>query len=175
MIFVTVGTHEQPFNRLLLEVDRLIETEKIKEEVYMQTGFSTYIPKFCAFSPLIPFAKFMEMINKARIIITHGGPGSIMPVLYQNKVPIVVPRQKKFREHVDDHQVTFCRHLEYKGRILAVYEIEELEQKIINYDSLITKMKSTLYYPEKEQYLASIINNLEKHINKLFFQKFSSL
>jgi UDP-N-acetylglucosamine transferase subunit ALG13 len=175
MIFVTVGTHEQPFDRLLVEVDKLIETEKIKEEVYMQTGFSTYIPKFCTFSPLIPFDKFMELINKARIIITHGGPGSIMPVLYQNKVPIVVPRQKKFREHVDDHQVTFCRHLEFKGKILAVYEIKELEQKIINYDSLITKMKSNFYHLYNKQHLHAIINNIEININKLFSPKSSHL
>lgn len=47
MIFVTVGTHEQPFNRLIQEVDHLVETGVIKEEVFIQTGYSTYEPKFC--------------------------------------------------------------------------------------------------------------------------------
>ena len=38
MIFVTVGTHEQPFNRLIQEVDRLKRENIIKDEVQMQTG-----------------------------------------------------------------------------------------------------------------------------------------
>ena len=41
MIFVTVGTHEQPFNRLIEEVDRLVETGVITDEVFIQTGYST--------------------------------------------------------------------------------------------------------------------------------------
>ena len=41
MIFVTVGTHEQPFNRLIEDVDNLCETGVINEPVIMQTGFST--------------------------------------------------------------------------------------------------------------------------------------
>ena len=55
MIFVTVGTHEQPFNRLIQEVDHLVETGVIKEEVFIQTGYSIYEPKFCQWSRLISF------------------------------------------------------------------------------------------------------------------------
>ena len=42
MIFVTVGTHEQPFNRLIKKVDELKRDGVIQEDVIMQTGFSTY-------------------------------------------------------------------------------------------------------------------------------------
>ena len=42
MIFVTVGTHEQPFNRLVEYMDRLKENGIIAEDVIIQTGFSTY-------------------------------------------------------------------------------------------------------------------------------------
>ena len=41
MIFVTVGTHEQPFNRLVKAVDDLKKNGVIIDEVIMQTGFST--------------------------------------------------------------------------------------------------------------------------------------
>ena len=44
MIFVTVGTHEQPFNRLLKKIDELKKDGIIHEDVIMQTGFSTYEP-----------------------------------------------------------------------------------------------------------------------------------
>lgn len=41
MIFVTVGTHEQPFNRLIQKVDELKRDGVIKDDVIIQTGFST--------------------------------------------------------------------------------------------------------------------------------------
>ena len=33
MIFVTVGTHEQPFNRLIKKIDDLVANGSIQEEV----------------------------------------------------------------------------------------------------------------------------------------------
>ena len=47
MIFVTVGTHEQQFNRLIKEIDYLKQKKIICEEVFIQTGFSTYISEYC--------------------------------------------------------------------------------------------------------------------------------
>lgn len=47
MIFVTVGTHEQPFNRLIQKIDELKKDGIINEDVIIQTGFSTYEPKYC--------------------------------------------------------------------------------------------------------------------------------
>ena len=46
MIFVTVGTHEQPFNRLVKKVDDLKKNGIIQEDVIIQTGFSTYEPQY---------------------------------------------------------------------------------------------------------------------------------
>ena len=37
MIFVTVGTHEQPFNRLIQKVDELKRDGIIKDDVIIQT------------------------------------------------------------------------------------------------------------------------------------------
>lgn len=41
MIFVTVGTHEQPFNRLIQKIDELKKDGTIQDDVIIQTGFST--------------------------------------------------------------------------------------------------------------------------------------
>ena len=49
MIFVTVGTHEQPFNRLVKKIDELKRDGVITEEVIIQTGFSTYARWTCKF------------------------------------------------------------------------------------------------------------------------------
>ncbi|HEM5253829.1 TPA: multidrug MFS transporter, partial [Streptococcus suis] len=109
MIFVTVGTHEQPFDRLLKEVDYLVEKGVITEEVFIQTGYSTYIPKNCKWSKLLSFDKMNELMEKADIIITHGGPATFMSAIAKGKKPIVVPRLEKYGEHVNDHQLDFSK------------------------------------------------------------------
>ena len=142
MIFVTVGTHEQPFNRLIKKVDELKREGIIQEDVIMQTGFSTYEPKYCEWSKLIPYQQMIKNVEVARIVITHGGPASFIMPLQIGKVPIVVPRQHKFDEHVNDHQVEFARNVsERMGTIIVIEDIEKLEEYIINYDEIVTSMK----------------------------------
>lgn len=138
MIFVTVGTHEQQFNRLIKEIDELKGTGIIKEDVFIQKGFSTYEPKNCTWSKLISYEEMNKKINEARIIITHGGPASFISCLNVNKIPIVVPRQKKFEEHINDHQVDFAKKIKsVNDSIIPVYNIEDLRDKIINYENII--------------------------------------
>ena len=77
MIFVTVGTHEQPFNRLIKKVDELKRDGIIREEVVMQTGFSTYEPEYCQWSKLIPYQQMVQNVADARIVIpTAARPAS---------------------------------------------------------------------------------------------------
>ena len=52
MIFVTLGTQNFSFNRLLEMVDRLVAEGVIQEPVMIQTGYSTYEPKRCSFQKL---------------------------------------------------------------------------------------------------------------------------
>ncbi len=137
MIFVTVGTHEQQFDRLIKEVDRLRENGCIEEEVAAQIGFGTYEPKRCQWKRLFPYQQMCEYVETARIVITHGGPSSFLAPLQMGKVPIVVPRQKQFGEHVNDHQAEFCRAVKSRlGNIILVENVEELQESIENYDRL---------------------------------------
>lgn len=78
MIFVTVGTHEQPFNRLIEYIDNLKRDGIISEEVIIQTGFSTYEPKYCKWSKLLPYKEMVKNVADARIVITHGGARDII-------------------------------------------------------------------------------------------------
>ena len=124
MIFVTVGTHEQQFNRLITCVDEMKENGLIKEEVMIQTGFSTYIPKSCQWKKMLSYNEMQDYIQKARLVITHGGPSSFVAPLQIGKIPIVVPRQKEFGEHVNDHQLDFCKAVEKRwGNIIVVEDI----------------------------------------------------
>jgi UDP-N-acetylglucosamine transferase subunit ALG13 len=141
MIFVTVGTHEQQFNRLIQEVDRLKGDKLIEDEVIMQTGFTTYEPKHCKWSKLIPYEEMSRNIEQARIVITHGGPASFIAPLQIGKIPIVVPRQKEFDEHVNNHQVEFCNAVkERMGNIIVVENVEKLSEVIADYDRICAEI-----------------------------------
>jgi UDP-N-acetylglucosamine transferase subunit ALG13 len=165
MIFVTVGTHEQPFNRLIQKVDSLVGTGAIKEDVFIQRGIKSVVPMNCPSSDMICYNDIVERINNARIIITHGGPGSIMMSLSAGKIPIVVPRQAKYKEHIDDHQISFTKGLESQHKIIAVYEIEDLKEKIFNYEILVKKLDYSKNRPEHKYTLPleTLTENLENY------------
>ena len=141
MIFVTVGTHEQQFDRLVACMDRMKEQGILEVEVVIQTGFSTYEPKHCTWSKLLPYQEMVKNVEKARIVITHGGPSSFIMPLQIGKIPIVVPRQKQFGEHVNDHQLEFARAVaERQGNILLAEDTETLQRMLLQYDELESGM-----------------------------------
>lgn len=141
MIFVTVGTHEQPFNRLIKCVDELKKNGIIQEDVIVQTGYSTYEPRYCKWQKLFSFQEMRAKIDKARIVITHGGPASFIMPMQVGKTPIVVPRRHEFGEHVNDHQVEFCNEVATRyGSIIVVDDIVQLGTVLNSYDILIEKV-----------------------------------
>lgn len=145
MIFVTVGTHEQQFNRLVRRIDELKGEGVISEDVFIQTGFSTYEPQHCGHAALIPFQEMDRKISEARIVITHGGPSSFIAPLQKGKIPVVVPRRVEFDEHVNNHQVDFCNAVaERQGNIIVVNEIGDLENVLTRYDELVAQMPSEM-------------------------------
>lgn len=141
MIFVTVGTHEQPFDRLIKCIDIIAQEQIVNDEIVIQTGYGRYIPKFCGYSRFFSHRDMTELFENARIIITHGGPSSFMPALERNKNPIVVPRQKKFGEHINDHQLDFVRRFsEIHKNIIFAENDEDIKNSILHYDDIVKNM-----------------------------------
>lgn len=163
MIFVTVGTHEQPFDRLVKKVDDLVAQGNIKEKVIIQTGFSTYNASHCEAHKMMSFDKMQQALKDARIVITHGGPSSFIEALQFGKVPIVVPRREEYNEHVNDHQVDFTKLIEKRmNNIIPVYDIKKLMESIKNYNEII-KNKNAGESSNNKQFN----QNLEHIVNKL--------
>ena len=143
MIFVTVGTHEQPFDRLIKAIDDLKADGTLTEEVIIQTGYSTYIPKHCTWKKIFPYSEMKRLVRSARIVITHGGPSSFLMAIRNNKVPVVVPRMRRFGEHINDHQVVFCREVMIRDQnILLVEDIERLRDVLLSYETRIAVLCS---------------------------------
>lgn len=163
MIFVTVGTHEQQFNRLIKVVDELKRDGKINEEIIIQTGYSTYEPLYCKWEKMFEYEKMDSLIKEASIVITHGGPATFLHAIQNDKVPIVVPRSVEYEEHVNDHQVEFVRFLSDRmDNIIPVFEVEELENVINEYDAISLKKKGAESSNNKQfcQKFEEIVNDL---------------
>lgn len=156
MIFVTVGSQKFQFNRLLKEVDKLIEEGAITEEVYAQTGYSDYKPKNYDFKEFLDRDEFAEVMKKCDKVITHGGTGAIIGAVKKGKKVIAVPRLKEFEEHVDNHQKQLLEQFNDLRLIIACYD----ENEIINAYYEINKFKCINY----KSNTITIIKNLDEFI-----------
>ncbi len=130
MILVTLGTNDKTFIRLVKEIERLIDSGSIDEEVIVQAGYTKYQSDKMQVFDLIPMEKFDELISECSLLITHGGVGSIISGLKNQKKVIAVPRLAKYEEHVNDHQIQIIQNFDKAGYIVGVFEVEELESAI---------------------------------------------
>jgi beta-1,4-N-acetylglucosaminyltransferase len=151
MIFVTVGTHSQGFDRLIKKMDEI--ASKINEEVIMQIGATKYHPVHAKFFDYIDDFEIKEFIRRAKVVICHAGAGTIITALEQGTPVIVVPRLKKYKEVLNDHQLELADALAAENKITIVYDLENLEPLL----SGVFK-KSLILFQKNEQLIKSIKN-----------------
>ncbi|MFC3904072.1 PssE/Cps14G family polysaccharide biosynthesis glycosyltransferase [Clostridium disporicum] len=143
MIFVTLGSQKFQFNRLLIEIDKLIEDKKITEEVFAQTGYSDYEPRNYEYKNFLDRDEFANIMGKCDKVITHGGTGAIIGAVKNGKKVIAVPRLSIFGEHVDDHQLQITEQFNKMGFIRTITDIKKLgilikeinDMKLAKYES----------------------------------------
>ena len=133
----------------------------------IQTGFSSYEPKYCQWSKLIPYQQMIKNVEDARIVITHGGPASFVMPLQIGKTPIVVPRQRKYGEHINDHQVEFARNVaDRMGTIIPVENVETLGEIISNYNQIVASMGQGMVSNNEK-----FNEKLDQMVNEMFGDK----
>jgi UDP-N-acetylglucosamine transferase subunit ALG13 len=106
MIFVTLGTHPAPMDRLVLALDALATPD---EEIVIQAA---------------------AVGCQSDLLICHGGPGTIISALKTGHPLLVVPRRHCYGEHVDNHQVEFARFMHRKYAVPFVLEMDGLQAAI---------------------------------------------
>ena len=121
MIFATLGTHHDPFPRL---IDGLQALDR--RDLVVQYGHSPAPVHAANPVQFLPFADLMEHIRTADVVVTHAGVGSILTCLRLGRTPLVVPRQSCFGEHVDDHQVELTHALAEDGKVIPVWDVADL-------------------------------------------------
>ena len=130
MILVLLGTQNNSFHRLLEEIQKNIDNENIQEEVVVQKGYTKFESKDMTIYDELPIEKFNELIEKADLVITHGGVGSIINSITKGKKVIAVPRLKKYNEHVNDHQLDIIQTFDEMGYIIGIQEVQQLGEAI---------------------------------------------
>ena len=132
MVFVTVGNAEQGFGRLLGAVDELAGRGAFDgEPVLLQSGQTKdFRAASCEQVPFLPMDVFMERLLAATVLISHAGAGTLLHAWEAGKVPVVMPRQHQYGEHIDDHQVELTRALAGEGYIVPAYEPVDLPDAI---------------------------------------------
>lgn len=154
MILVTLGTQKQPFTRLL----DAIENANIKDEIIVQAGHTKYLSNKMKVFDFISYEEMDKLVDKADIIITHGGTGSIVGPLKKHKKIIAVPRLNKYGEHVDDHQIQIVDMFADVGYIMKYDDGDDLE-KII---SEIKKKKMVIFKSNTDNFIKKLVKEIEK-------------
>jgi beta-1,4-N-acetylglucosaminyltransferase len=133
MIFLTVGSTNCPFDRLIKTIDEAVGKGFIKDEVFGQIGCSRYKPLHFSYKKFIDKKEFDDYYNNSDLVIGHAGMGTIMMSLEMHKPLLISPRRKEYREHVNEHQLHTAQRFEQLKHAVILYELENpalLQEKI---------------------------------------------
>lgn len=108
MIFVTVGTGK--FEKLVSAADKL--AGRIKEKIIIQRGRSE--SKINNAENFEFTNNFNDYVKKARIIISHGGAGTIFDLLEKGKKVIALANLNR----IDSHQQEILEQLDKEGHLI---------------------------------------------------------
>lgn len=159
-IFITLGSQKFQFNRLLKAVDELCEKEIIKaQNVFAQIGYSDYIPRNYKYENFLDRDKFGMEMEKADIVVTHGGTGAIIGAVKLGKKVIAVPRLAKYGEHVDDHQLQLIKQFDDLNLIYSCKATEDLE--------IALKTVRNTKYASYVSNTKNIIDSIEEFIKEI--------
>jgi UDP-N-acetylglucosamine transferase subunit ALG13 len=118
LIFATLGTHHQPFDRFV----RVALAVAGAEQLVIQHGHTAPVPA----GPSVQWHRWLSpeqmaaLMRAADVVVIHAGVASIVDAVRAGHRPIVVPRRQHLGEHVDDHQLQIVNALEDIGIVTQV-------------------------------------------------------
>ncbi len=130
MIFVTLGTQDKNFDRLVSAIDKEIKNGHIKEKVVVQSGSTNFKSGDMEIVDYLSQEDFENYMKKCDLLITHGGVGSILTGLSHGKKVIAAARLSKYKEHINDHQVQIVKEFAKNGYILELEDFSKLNEVI---------------------------------------------
>lgn len=126
MILVTLGTQDKPFPRILSALEAFKEKGLINDEIWVQSGYTQFSSNILNIKDYYSQIELDELRQKADLIITHAGVGSILDSLKFKKKVIGVARLKQYGEHANDHQYEILDVFSKDGYILRCDNFDDL-------------------------------------------------
>jgi len=155
MILITVGT-QLPFDRLVRMIDQIAPL--LREPVFAQIGRANYRPTNIEFAPTVAPDIFAAKVKAARLIVAHAGIGTVFTAQKHGKPLVLVPRETRFGEHRNDHQLATCRQLLDRPGVYVATDQPTLAALLSAPD---LRPAQTEVVPEHRQQL---LGNLQKYL-----------
>ena len=177
MIFVTVGTHHQGFDRLVQAADDLAAV--IEEEVIVQRGVTEVTPRHARHFDFCTMQQMQDYVRDARVVVAQAGAGTVITAFQQGVPLVVTPRLTAYGENYTDHQIELASELDRQGRAALVMELtaEGLRDAIQRALSMQTEAdqsaaliqalhdQMTAWAPQAEE-IAARMEKLKRRLNK---------
>ena len=186
MIFVSLGTQDKPFNRIIDYILKLKEEikeledieivfqigqtklseeeknkiEKLNEKINKEKIKNKEEKNITVFNMLKPEDMKQYIIN-ANIVVTHAGVGTIMECIEHNKDIVVLPRKEENGEHVNNHQEEIAFEMEKNGLLYKVDTYEKMQEIVIELIKNSNNKKEKKYISNNEKFNDMLIDYLE--------------
>lgn len=167
MIFVTLGTQDKTFERLLIAIDKAVEKGEITDRVVVQAGNTKYESKNMEIFDLISPDEFNKLVDECDLLITHGGTGSILSAVKKGKKVIAAARLKKYKEHVNDHQKQIIKEFEKEGYLVELKDFNQVGKTI----KKAQKFKPKKFKSNTENMINLLENIIEEDNNTSWYNK----
>jgi UDP-N-acetylglucosamine--N-acetylmuramyl-(pentapeptide) pyrophosphoryl-undecaprenol N-acetylglucosamine transferase len=102
--FVAVGTHGEPYHRLLRMVERAADAGVLPRPIVAQTGAAEWRAPGVESRRWMSRGEVEQSLRDAEVVVCHGGAGILSSALSAGRRPLVAPRRARLGEHIDDHQ-----------------------------------------------------------------------
>jgi beta-1,4-N-acetylglucosaminyltransferase len=149
VIYATVGTMYLDFPRLIRAMDAI--AKDTGERVVIQRGMGRTVPAHCEHFDFKPREEVQALQAEARLIVCHGGIGSVIDALQAGRPLLVVPRLRRFGEHNNDHQLDLAVAVERRGWGRAVLNVADLPRHCA-----VPPPAKGNYQPDSERLLAFV-------------------
>ncbi len=131
MIFVTIGT-QAPFDRFIKIIDEV--APQINEEIIAQVYKCGFTPKNIKTVDFLAPDEFNNLFEKADLIISHAGMGTILSALQKHKPIIIFPRIAALGEHRNEHQLATAEKFKELRSVYVAMNEQELKELMLRKD-----------------------------------------
>jgi UDP-N-acetylglucosamine transferase subunit ALG13 len=137
------------FPRLIQKMDAIAAATG--ESVLVQTGMSATLPRHADHFDFRPHDEVRALQREARLVVAHAGIGCVRDALEAARPLVVVPRLRRYREHLNDHQLDLARAVERRGWGRMVLDVDDLDAFCAEPPPAVTG-----YQPSREPLVAAL-------------------